>query len=105
MVGRFKDDDLGYGMDPDLPVTLHLHDVVAIDVMRLLLEVAASSGEACEWQVRRGYIELGTKARLSVPAGQCKVSTPGMKTPLSIDVAAEGVLVRCRVRGKVATCD
>lgn len=70
VVGRFKDDDLGYGMDPDLPVTLHLHDVAAIDVMRLLLEVAASSGEACEWQVRRGYIELGTKARLSVPAAR-----------------------------------
>ena len=70
VIGRFADDELGYGIDPKLPITLLLDDVPAIDGLETLLEQCGMLGEACTWQIRRGYLEVGTKKRLSVPAAR-----------------------------------
>ena len=68
VVGRYLDDRVGYGIDPELPITLEVEDKPARDVLEILLSVCEADGEPCTWQIRLGYIEVGTKARLSVPA-------------------------------------
>ena len=67
ILGRYNDDRVGHGIDPDLLVTVHLDDVPARYVLELILDQVALD-EPCTWQLRRGSIEVGTKERLSVPA-------------------------------------
>ncbi len=69
LVARYSDDSVGYGIDPDLPVTVTVDDMVALDVLELVLE-QCSVMEQCTWQLRHAYLEIGTKARLSVPAAR-----------------------------------
>jgi hypothetical protein len=70
VIGRFSDDELGYGIDPDLPITLTLKDVPALAGLKAILDECSMFGDECTWQIRRGYIEVGTKERLSVPAAR-----------------------------------
>jgi hypothetical protein len=68
-VGRFSDDSVGYGIDPQRKITLQADDETAIDVLEALIQQCQLDDE-CTWQMRRGFIEVGTKQRLSVPAAQ-----------------------------------
>jgi hypothetical protein len=69
IVGRFSDDSVGFGIDPETIVTIAVANEPAIDVLE---DVLAQCSEAieCTWQIRRGYVEVGTKARLSIPAAR-----------------------------------
>jgi hypothetical protein len=60
----------GYGLDPEAPVTLEAREQPAIEVLEEMLDQCSRSGEACTWQMRTGYVEFGTKDRLSVPAAR-----------------------------------
>jgi hypothetical protein len=64
---RYSDDAVGYGIEPDTPITLTAEGMPALDVLELVLEQCSLVDE-CTWQLRRGYVEVGTKERLSVPA-------------------------------------
>lgn len=66
---RSSDDAIGYGIDPDEPITLDKTETVALDVLELVLE-QCSVDESCTWQIRRDYLEVGTKSRLGVPAAR-----------------------------------
>jgi hypothetical protein len=69
LLGRYSDDRLGYGIDPATPITLFGEDLLPLDVLEEALE-QCSIDEPCTWQVRKGYLEVGTKERLSVPAAR-----------------------------------
>jgi hypothetical protein len=70
LIGRYRDDSFGYGLDPEVPITLDAADRPALEVLEAMLEQCSRVGEACTWQMRKGYIEFGTKERLSVPAAR-----------------------------------
>ncbi len=73
IIGRFSDDATGVGIDPDTPITIEVEDLYALDVLELVLEQCGGA-ESCSWQLRRGFLEVGTKDRLSTDgAKQVKV--------------------------------
>jgi len=65
IVGRYNDDRAGHGIDPEAPITLQAHRRPPIEVIELVLEQCADQ-DPCTWQIRNGYVEVGTKERLSV---------------------------------------
>ena len=69
LVVRYADDRVGHGIDPALPIVLSVRDAPAMVVLELVLE-QCSSVEQCTWQLRKGFLEVGTKERLSVPAAR-----------------------------------
>jgi hypothetical protein len=69
LVARYSDDAIGYGIDPDTPITLSADGVPALELLELILEQCSTVDE-CTWQLRKSYLEVGTKERLSVPAAR-----------------------------------
>ena len=69
MVVRYNDDRTGMGIDPTTPITLKMTSTPALSVIERMLEQCAEF-EPCTWQLRKGYIEIGTKERLSAPAAR-----------------------------------
>ena len=69
ILGRYRDDKAGFGIDPETPITLHADDRPALEILELVL-AQCEDLEGCTWQLRRGFIEVGTKARLSQPGAQ-----------------------------------
>lgn len=69
IIGRYSDDAAGYGIDPEVEITLHAVDQPALDVLEELL-LQCEIYEACTWQLRRGYVEVSTKSRLAAPAAR-----------------------------------
>lgn len=57
------------GIDPELEISLNLEGQPALTVIEQMLELCGTDTD-CEWQLRNGYIELGTVDRLSVPAAR-----------------------------------
>jgi hypothetical protein len=70
LIGRYRDDQLGYGLDPASPITLHMTKVPALDVLKEILAQCEQDAGECTWQIRKGFIEASTKTRLSVPAAR-----------------------------------
>lgn len=70
IVGRYSGDAIGFGIDPETPITLNLIEMPATDVLQLMLEQCATLTEPCTWQIRGSYIEVGTKSRLGLPSAQ-----------------------------------
>jgi hypothetical protein len=68
MVGRYQDDPTGHGIDPATLITLDMTDVTALSLLEEMLAQCAAAGAPCTWQLRTGFVEFGTKRRLSVPA-------------------------------------
>ena len=64
IVGRYSDDRTGTGLDPAAPVTLNVTNKPALTVLEMILDQAAGDEEAT-WQLREGYVEVGTKERLA----------------------------------------
>jgi hypothetical protein len=69
LVGRFNDDKTGAGLDPEAPITLNMSQKPALTVLEMVLDQAAGEEEAT-WQLRDGYVEVGTKDRLSVASAR-----------------------------------
>jgi hypothetical protein len=69
MIVRYSDDPVGHGIDPVTPITLSAEKLRALDVLELILEQSAVL-EPCTWQLRRSFLEVGTRERLSAPAAQ-----------------------------------
>lgn len=57
------------GIDPDAPITLSVTQMPALEALKLMLQQVEDL-DACTWQLRDGYIEVGTKERLSAPAAR-----------------------------------
>jgi len=69
LIGRYADDPAGHGIDPETPITLDVKDLPALEVLELILEQCSVS-EPCTWQLRRGFVEVGTKERLAESGAQ-----------------------------------
>lgn len=72
LVVRWTDDAVGMGIDPELPITYSGVDQPVREALEAMLDLCAAgaAGRECTWQLRRGFIEAGTKERLSVPAAR-----------------------------------
>lgn len=72
LIVRWKDDAAGLGIDPDCAVSLTMEKRPALEVLEeILLQCGKPAGNSeCIWQLRRGFIEAGTKERLAVPAAR-----------------------------------
>ncbi len=70
---RYSDDKTGSGIDPEAEITLTLSATQALQVIEQMLELVTSDGP-CTWQLRQGFIEVGSKERLcSGPALELKM--------------------------------
>lgn len=70
LIGRYSDDRNAIGgLDPDAEVTLNVENQPALTVLEMILE-QASVDEPTTWQLREGFIEVGTKDRLSINSAQ-----------------------------------
>lgn len=69
IVGRYNDDHTAEGIDPEAPITLDVADRPALNVLEMVLD-QTQEFETCTWQLRDGYLEVGTKGRLSAPSAQ-----------------------------------
>jgi hypothetical protein len=69
VIARYSDDTIGYGIEPGTPITLTADGMPALELLELVLEQCSVVDE-CTWQLRKGYLEVGTKQRLSVPAAR-----------------------------------
>jgi hypothetical protein len=69
IVGRFSDDKIGYGIDPETPITLDVVDRPALTVLELVLD-QCQEFDPTTWQLREGFVEVGTKERLSLPGAR-----------------------------------
>jgi len=65
IVGRYNDDKTGFGIDPETEVTLDVQAKPALTVLEMLLDMASDGIEENTWQIREGFVEVGTKDRLS----------------------------------------
>jgi hypothetical protein len=57
------------GIDPQTPITLKVEDETALTLIKQVLSQCETL-DPCTWQLRDGYIEIGPKDRLSVPAAR-----------------------------------
>jgi hypothetical protein len=67
IIPRFSTDRVGHGIDPETPITLDAQGEPALSVLEIILDQCqgAAFDEECTWQLRNGFIEVGTKERLN----------------------------------------
>ena len=70
IIGRYSDDRTGEGIDPETPITLNVVDQPALSVLEMILDQCQVLDEAMTWQLRNGFVEVGTKLRLSAPGAR-----------------------------------
>jgi len=58
-----RDGEIVTGVNPDTPISIRFHDVSALDALEMILDQAVEF-EPVTWQLRNGYVEVGTKNRL-----------------------------------------
>ncbi|MHC5023698.1 MAG: hypothetical protein ACYTGG_07280 [Planctomycetota bacterium] len=69
IVARYSDDRVGFGIDPEALITLQAEQQPALTILEQVLEQAADL-DPTTWQLRKGFVEIGTKERLSVPSAR-----------------------------------
>ena len=70
IVGRYLDDrGASDGLDPDALINLDIVEQPALNVIEMVLD-QSGDGEPTTWQLRNGYVEVGTKERLSSAAAR-----------------------------------
>jgi hypothetical protein len=69
LVVRYSDDRSGIGIDAETPITLKATGKPALTIIEMMLDQCGDL-DPCTWQLRKGFIEIGTKERLSVPAAR-----------------------------------
>lgn len=69
MLVRWQSDKNPTGMDPAELITLKLQRVSALTALESVLE-QLSTEDSCTWQLRRGFLEVGTKGNLSRPGAR-----------------------------------
>ena len=67
--GRWADDRIGHGLDPGAEIWLDVERADARFILEMMLE-QCEDYEPCTWQLRRGYVEVGTKERLGAPSAR-----------------------------------
>ncbi|NNM26989.1 MAG: hypothetical protein HKO59_13555, partial [Phycisphaerales bacterium] len=70
IIGRYNDDRTGIGIDPDTTINLDVVDKPALTVLEMVLDQCGDEFESCAWQLRNGFVEVGTKERLAAKSAQ-----------------------------------
>jgi len=70
IIGRFNDDRTGEGIDPDTPINIDVTDKPALVVLEMILSQCSDGFDESTWQLRDGFVEVGTKSRLGSPNSQ-----------------------------------
>ena len=65
LIARYDDDRIGRGLDPDVPINFEAQGRPALAVLEMVLEQAQDELEEATWQLRDGFVEVGTKDRLN----------------------------------------
>ncbi|MCL4209868.1 MAG: hypothetical protein HRU76_05070 [Phycisphaeraceae bacterium] len=66
VIGRYSDDRVGTGIDPEAPITLDVANKPALTVLEMVLEQCDDGfSGGVTWQLRDGFVEVGTKERLN----------------------------------------
>ena len=69
MVVRWSDDPgAGDGLDPEARLTFEMNSAQALVVLERMIDM--STTEPATWQLRQGYLEVGTKSRLNARGSQ-----------------------------------
>lgn len=69
IIARWSDDRIGHGIDPETRISLRVENQPALRVLEMILEQCAEFEETA-WQLRDGFVEIGTKERLALPGAQ-----------------------------------
>lgn len=69
VVGRYSDDATGFGIDPETPISIRRAEMRGLDAVVMILAQCEVMDE-CAWQTRGGFLEVGTKERLSLGPAQ-----------------------------------
>ncbi len=70
IVGRYNDDRTGIGIDPDTEINIDVTNKNALTVLEMILAQCGDEIEEAAWQLRDGFVEIGTKERLSARSAQ-----------------------------------
>lgn len=70
VVVRYVNDQVMSGISPDARVSLRTRHVSALKILEMIAKQCEPDGAECTWQIRPGFVELGTKASLSVNAAR-----------------------------------
>ena len=71
ILARYNDDRTATGLDRETLINLKVVGRPALQVIEMMLDQCASDlGEECTWQLRNGYVEIGTKDRLDAKPAQ-----------------------------------
>jgi len=65
IIGRYNDDRTQRGIDPEMTINLEVQNRPALAVLEMILEQAQDGFEETTWQLRDGFVEVGTKDRLN----------------------------------------
>jgi uncharacterized membrane protein YgcG len=67
IVARYSDDKSGNGagIDPETPITLDATGKPALNVLEMVLDQCSKDKDTCTWQLRDGFVEVGTRDRLN----------------------------------------
>lgn len=71
IIARFTEDGAPWGMPADAPITFS-HDRMSLRLVieSLVSQCSQQAGFDCTWQIRPGFVEVGTKESLSVDAAR-----------------------------------
>ena len=69
LIVRYAGEGGADGIDPEMEISLAMEGAAALSVVERMLEMCGTDSP-CTWQIREGFIEAGTKDRLSVPAAR-----------------------------------
>jgi uncharacterized membrane protein YgcG len=70
IIGRYSDDRVGEGIDPEATINLNVSDRPALTILEMVLDQCADEVSECTWQLRDGFLEVGTKERLAAKSAQ-----------------------------------
>jgi len=70
IIGRYSDDRTGLGIDPEAEISLEVVSTPALTVLEMVLAQASDDYSEPTWQLRRGFVEVGTKERLGTKSAQ-----------------------------------
>ncbi len=88
IIGRYDHPRHGLGLDPEQSISITVKETPAYVLIERILALAEDD-QPVTWQIRDGFVEVGTKERLSVPAAR-EVRTYEISDLLRIENYYEG---------------
>lgn len=106
VVIRSTADSVGYGIAADTPIAIDEEDAPTVRAaLEAILRVCEKRGDRCTWQVRSGFIEVGTVERLAVPGARVQriydITDVSMDIPMDAGIRRYPFYVALDVVGEI----